>query len=278
MAYDKFKANVMAKAIQKERDRVAVFVQDCNREYEGDVKGLGDSVTIKGAGQVTMTNVTDGTQSPFSDPEFIEGTNAIMTIKHMSTFNFAVTDVDAEQGAGGALAVYQEQASNKIANAQDQLIAGLVTDPLAVHSSAEIKIEDTSVLGALDTALQTLWENDVPQTEKVTAYVSPRFYMILKQKYQALDTNNSEMLKRGAVAMYGSMDIKLSNNVATFSSGAKDYIMVKTQQAIAFANPLTKIEAKRANNYIADEIRGVSLYDAKLIKPKEMFVIDAKYA
>ena len=77
--------------------------------------------------------------------------------------------------------------------------------------------------------------------------------------------------------MYNGVKIKMSNNVATANSGATDLMMLRTKQAIAFANPLTKIEAKRANNYIADEVRGVSLYDAKLIRPKEMVVVNVKY-
>ena len=102
--------------------------------------------------------------------------------------------------------------------------------------------------------------------------------MILKQKYMALDTDNSEMIKRGAVAMYGNVDIKLSNNVYTTNSGAQDKIMLRTKKAIAFANPLTKTEAYRPDAYMADAVRGVSLYDAKLIRPEQMVILNCKYA
>ena len=277
MAYDKFKANVMAKAIQKERDRATVLIGDCNREYEGDVKKLGDSVTIKGAGKITMHTYSDGTQASFSDPETIEGTNAIMTIKHISQFNFMVSDVDREQGADGALAIYQEIAGKQIANEQDKLIASLADDALAQQSNATT-VTAQNILAEIDKGIQKLWEADVPQNERLVLNVSPRFYMLMKQNYVALDTDNSEMLKRGAVAMYGNVDIKLTNNIATKSSGAQDLIMLRTNKAIAFANPLTKLEAKRANNFMGDEIRGISLYDAKIIKPKEMYVLVAKYS
>ena len=275
MAYEKFKANVMAKAIQKERDRATVLIGDCNREYEGDVKRLGDSVTIKGAGKITMTTNTDGTQASFGTPETIEGTNSILTIKHISQFNFMVSDVDREQGADGALALYQEMAGKQLANEQDKLIASLANDPLAQKSSSTT-ITAANVLATIDAGIQKLWEADVPQNERLVLDVSPKFYMLLKQNYMALDTNNSEMLKRGAVAMYGNVDIKLTNNI--YQASSKDYIMLRTTKAIAFANPLTKIEAKRANDYMADEIRGIALYDAKIIKPKEMYVIVSAYS
>lgn len=279
MAYQNFKANVWESAIETELEREHVFVKDCNRDYEGKVKGLGDSVTIKGAGQVTMRAGADGVQPAFQPPENVEGTNQILTIKHWTDFNFMVGDIDKEQGAGGAVSVYTKQAAEKIANAHDMLVASLAADPLAVKdNSSAVKITDANVLTTIDNAIQKLWENDVASNAYLSLTVSPRFYMILKQKYMALDTDNSEMIKRGAVAMYGNVDIKLSNNVLTANSGAEDLIMLRTKRAIAFANPLTKTEAYRPDAYMADAVRGVSLFDAKIIRPKEMIVLNCKYA
>lgn len=278
MSYEKFKPNVMAASVLKERERVAVFIKDCTREYEGTVKNVGDSVTIKGAGKVTMRTTADGQPIQLSDPEVIEGTNAILTVRQQTAFNFMVPDIDAAQGVKGAVDMYSKQAGVNIANIQDQYVASFAADPEAkLSSSTATQVTANNVLTLLDEALQWLYEQDVPSTEKIVATVSPRFWMILRQKYVSLDTDNSEMLKRGALAMYSGMDIKMSNNVATASSGANDLIMIRTQKAIAFVDALTKIEPKRANNYIADEVRGVSLYDAKLIRPKEMYVLNVKY-
>lgn len=279
MSYEKFKPNVMAASVLKERERVAVFIKDCTREYEGTVKNVGDSVTIKGAGKVTMTQTSDGQPIHLSDPEVIEGTNAIMTIRQQAAFNFMVPDIDAAQGVKGAIDMYSKQAGLNIANIQDKYVASFATDKQAKLSSpTAVAVTKDNVLEMLDDALQWLYEQDIPATEKLVATVSPRFWKVLRQKYVSLDTDNSEMLKRGALAMYSGIDIKMSNNVATANSGANDLIMVRTQKAIAFVDALTKIEPKRANNYIADEVRGVSLYDAKLIRPKEMYVLNVKYA
>lgn len=282
MGYQKFKANVWAQSIEEALERTTVFVKDCNREYEGVVKKLGDSVTIKGAGKVTMATGADGQSPNFSTtvaPEDVEGTNTIMTIKHWTAFNFKVDDIDAAQGAGGAVSIYTKQASGNIANEQDKLIASLAADPLAVlDNTTAVKIDATNVLETIDAGLQKLWENDVKPNDYVSLTVSPRFYMILKQKYQALDTNNSEMLKRGAVAMYGNVDIKLSNNVYTTNNGAQDKLMLRTKRAIAFANPLTKVEPYRPDAFMSDAVRGISLYDAKIIRPEQMIILNCKYA
>lgn len=282
MGYQKFKANVWAQSIEEALERTTVFVKDCNREYEGVVKKLGDSVTIKGAGKVTMATGADGQSPNFSTtvaPEDVEGTNTIMTIKHWTAFNFKVDDIDAAQGAGGAVSLYTKQAAGNIANEQDKLIASLAADPLAVYdNTSAVQITANNVLETIDAGLQKLWENDVKPNDYVSLTVSPRFYMILKQKYQALDTNNSEMLKRGAVAMYGNVDIKLSNNVYTTNNGAQDKLMLRTKRAIAFANPLTKVEPYRPDAYMSDAVRGISLYDAKIIRPEQMIILNCKYA
>jgi hypothetical protein len=279
MAYQNFKENVWAAGIEKGLEREYKFVSDCTRKYEGVVKKLGDTVTIKGAGEVTVATGDDGVLPSFGDPETITGTNAIMSIKHWAKFSFLVDDIDSAQGAEGAIAVYTDKARKGIANAHDQLVASMAADPLAVFdNSSAVQITANNVLETIDNGIQKLWENDVPQNERLILTVSPRFYMILKQKYMALDTDNSEMIKRGAVAMYGNVDIKLSNNVYTTNSGAQDKIMLRTTNAIAFANPRTKVEPYRPDKFMGDAVRGMSLYDAKLIAPKEMIVLNCKYA
>ena len=70
----------------------------------------------------------------------------------------------------------------------------------------------------------------------------------------------------------------MSNNVAKSANGATDYIQVKTRRAIAFAKPLTHTEAYRPENGFSDAVKGFILYDAKIVRPKEMFVMNVKYA
>ena len=53
--------------------------------------------------------------------------------------------------------------------------------------------------------------------------------------------------------------------------------MIRTKRAIAFAKPHIHTEALRNTNWFSDIIRGFVLYDAKVIRPKEIVVINAKY-
>ena len=130
----------------------------------------------------------------------------------------------------------------------------------------------------LDDAIEKLQENDVNMANGITVTVSPRFYKLFKQAYVSNDTNNSQMLENGKIAMYGNVTVKLSNNVAKTDSGATDNIMIRTKRAIAFVNPLTHTEAYRPEKSFADAVKGYALFDGKVVRPKEIVNINVKYA
>lgn len=277
MSYEKFKANVMAAKIMEDRTRASAFINHTVREYEGILRNVGDSVTIKGAGKVSFHTSSDGKPIKLGDPQTPEGTNAILTVKQQAAFNFMVPDIDSAQGAKGAMELYRRQVSNEFAMMHDKYIASMSQSPLAKMAfQSASQITKATALGFLDDAVQWLQENDVPTTEKVTAFVTPAAFKFIRQNDIDLDTDNSKMLASGAVARYNNLDIVITNNVYRDSNGV-DYCMIMTDKAIAFVDAITKIEAKRANDYIADEVRGVSLYDAKLIRPKELYVLNVKY-
>ena len=276
MSYEKFKANVMAAKIMEDRTRASAFINHTVREYEGLLRNVGDSVTIKGAGKVAFTHTSDGKPIKLGDPQTPEGTNSILTVKQQDAFNFMVPDIDSAQGAKDALSLYRRQVSNELAMIHDKYIASMAQSPLAKMAFANAtQATKANILEMLDDAVQWLQEGDVPTTEKVTAFVTPAAFKLIRQNDISLDTDNSKMLASGAVAKYNNLDIVISNNVVR-DSGV-DYCMIMTDKAIAFVDAITKIEAKRANDYIADEVRGVSLYDAKLIRPKELYVLNIKY-
>ena len=92
------------------------------------------------------------------------------------------------------------------------------------------------------------------------------------------DTDNSDLLKNGLIDRFDGMDIKVSNNVHRVKEGSvtSDLIQVKTQRAIAFARPMIHTEPYRPENGFSDAVKGFVLYDAKIVRPKEMVVMNVK--
>lgn len=280
MAYSNFIPSVWAESINRELERACVFVEDCNRQYEGAVSKKGDSVHILGVGKPTIKSLDRKDASGEIDgAEEIEDTSVILNINQVRYFNYKVGDIDKAQTAvGGLMDALSSETSEGLANEMDKYIANMATssDVKKLHATATV-VNKENVLSILDDAIQKLQENDVNTANGVTVTVSPRFYKLFKQAYLSNDTNNSEMLKNGKVAMYGSVTVKLSNNVARTDSGATDNIMIRTKRAIAFVNPLTHTEAYRPEKSFSDAVKGYALFDGKVVRPKEIININVKY-
>ena len=275
MSYNNFIPTVWAEAIERDLARKAVFAEDCNQKYEGNVQKMGDSVRILGVGKPTITKQVGG-EIVLQDPEKVEDTSVTMLINRIAYFNYMVDDIDKRQAAGGVMEALSEESSEGLANAMDVDIAGLAADKGAVKlygSTQSITVDN--VLDTLDEAVQRLQENDVPADAKVVATVPPWYLTLLRRAYEDLDTDNSQMLKNGRVGRYNNVIIKMSNNVSAISGGGSN-IMVRTQRALAFANPLTHTEPYRPEKRFSDAVEGFCLYGTKIVRPKELIVMNVK--
>lgn len=281
MAYENFIPSVWSESINRELERACVFVEDCNRQYEGLVSKKGDSVHILGVGKPTIKSLErENADGNIDDAETIEDHDLILNINQIRYFNYKVGDIDKAQAVGGLMDALSQETSEGLANEMDKYIAGFATDATvsALHKEAVVVTKE-NVLEILDDAVEKLQENDVSFSNGgVTVTVSPRFYKLFKQAYIKNDTNNSEELKNGKIAMYGNVTVKLSNNVAKSDDGTVDNIMIRTKRAIAFVNPLTHTEAYRPEKSFADAVKGYVLFDGKVARPKEIININVKYA
>ena len=279
MAYANFIPTIWNESIDRDLERACVFAEDCNRKYEGKISSRGEAVKILGVGKPTIHSIVkENRNNAIEAAEEIEDTSVILYINQIAYFNYKVGDIDKAQAVDGVMSALQEETSEALANEVDQYIANLAQAKEAIKlSSTATQVTAENILATFDSAIQKLYENDVKPTTKIVATVSPRFYTILKRAYTELDTNNSDMMKHGKVGMYGNVTIKMSNNVSKSNDGTTDFIMLRTQRAIAFAKPLTHTEAYRPEQSFADAVKGFILYDAKIVRPKEMVVMNVKY-
>ena len=280
MAYEKFIPEVWAESINREQERACVFVEDCNRQYEGLVSKKGDTVHILGIGKPTIHTMERGDASGnIEDAEEVQDNSIPLTIEQIRYFNYKVGDVDKAQAVGGLMDALSKETAEGLANEMDKFVANMATsEGVEKLTSAATVATKENVLDILDDAIQKLQENDVNVGNGVVVTVSPRFYKLFKQAYISKDTDNSGELKNGKVAMYGNVTVKLSNNVCKTDGGATDNIMIRTKRAIAFVNPLTHTEAYRPEKSFADAVKGFALFDGKVVRPKEIININVKYA
>ena len=277
MAYNNFIPEVWVNATQRDLERLRVFASDCNRQYEGEVKQMGDSVKILGVGKPTITTVGSKGFNGLNDPETVEDTSTIMYIDQMSYFNYGVGDIDKLQAVGGIMEALSAETSEGLADEQDKFIASLAARKEAVKlNSAAIQLTKDNILETFDLALQKLYENDVKRSTKIVIDISPAIETIFKQAYISKDTDNSDLLANGANYKYGGAYIKVSNNLlrTTESGHTVENIMVRTQRAIAYACPKIHVEPYRPEKDFKDAVKGFALYGAKIVRPKEMIILN----
>ena len=276
MAYQNFIPTVWAEGINRELEKSLVFAENCNREYEGVVKAQGDSVRILGVGKPTITTTTNK-NIVLNDAEAVEDTAVTMLIRQIAYFNYKVDDIDKRQAVGGVMEALSKETSIGLADVMDKYIADLAKAEEAVLYSPEtVTITEANILENVDGVLQKLYENDVKPGSEITLTVPPWFYMMMKRAYEDLDTDNSTMLKNGKMGTYAGATIKMSNNVAV-GAGGSSLIQVKTNKAIAFVNPMTHTEAYRPEKSFSDAVKGFILFDAKIVRPKEMIILNCNH-
>ena len=283
MAYQNFIPSVWAEAINRELERDCIFAEDCNREYEGSVKNKGESVTILGVGKPTIKTVAKASRNNDIDAaEEIESSSVVMYIDQERYFNYAVGDIDKAQAEKGLMDALSRESAEGLANAVDTYIAGLAADGKKQYATAPKLVCGTAgsgeknVLDALDDAITALRLNDVSGSTRIVIDMSWNMYKLFRREYQKLDTDNSEEIKNGKMGMYAGCVVKCSNNGAK-DSGGNELIMVRTQKAIAYAQPLTHTEAYRPEKKFSDAVKGFILFGAKIVRPKELVVLNVKY-
>ena len=286
MSYNNFIEKIWAKGIQTELERLHVFADGVNREYEGTIKNLGDTVRIKNVGKPTITrgNLADVKRSiVLGDPEDVPDGAVSVVVDQYSTFNYKVEDIDKAQGAGDVMDALNKETSEGLADEHDKFIANLVLGDAGVqmyNGGTPITLTKDNVFEILDLAQQSLWENDVNPTTGLTTIVPPWVHTMLRQGYIKTDTDNSQMLQNGMVAKYGNIGIKMSNNVATKKVSNADvwYIQMRTDRAIAFVNQATHLEPYRPEKGFSDAMKGLDLFGGKIVRPKEIITIPVKKA
>lgn len=149
MSWQNFIPAVESKKLLKERDKRLTLVAHCTREYEGEVKELGDRVKIFGVGSPTIyTMEKDGTytanqvgpgsiagtgkniiQGGIPDVEDIEDIEVEIQLNQMAVWNYGVGDVDAALMGGkkSKMNALRRNQGKKLAQEHEKYVAKLMS-------------------------------------------------------------------------------------------------------------------------------------------------------
>lgn len=279
MAITNFIGEVWAAQILQALQKALVYGQSgvINRDYEGDIRGKGDTVRITAHGPITIDNYDKSTG--LSDPEELDDASTTLEITQAKSFNFRIEDVDKAQMNVKLMESATRDAAYRLADVADQYIVGIMAAQAgsAVGADGSDKIFDGStdlVSEELLEIKQKLDEADVP-FEGRWVIVPPWVTKWLLQE----DAVNLPMwsavegvMKNGQIGRLYGFDILQSNNVPN-TAGDHYKVLAGVSRATTFADSVNETEAYRPDKFFADALRGLHCYGAKVIDPECLCVL-----
>jgi len=258
MAVTNFIQQIWSKKIQDDLELKCKLVDNCLRDYEGDVK-YAQSVKILGVGEPTI-GAYDGTKDITIEDMSDKG--QILTIDQANYFAFYVDDIDQAQSVPGLAEKYQQKAVHGLAVARDTFVAELIAGA-SNKTTIEAMTEEGSKK-AVDAGIVAMRERNFDEDGVIE--MTPAFYNVFKNHLITLSTNNPELIRKGVVGMYDNFECIMSNNLKTPCD-------IRGKKAIAFAGQINEVEALRAEKRFKDIVRGLDTFGAKRIDENRIQVL-----
>lgn len=266
MSVTNFIQSIWSKKIQDDLELKCKLVNNCTREYEGDVKQA-QSVKILGVGEPTIGTYDGSKDITIED---ISDKGQMLTIDQANYFAFYVDDVDKAQSVPGLPEKYQQKAVHGLAVKRDAYVAGLIKGVTTVANvTTATDLTKEAVKAAIDAGIVALRERNFD--EEGVIEITPAVYNLFKNELITLSTNNPEYIKKGIVGVYDDFEVVMSNGLAKDSTHA--YCDIRGKKAIAFAGQINEVEALRAEKRFKDIVRGLDTFGAKVIDKNRIQVI-----
>ena len=272
MAVTNFIQTIWSKKIQDSLELKTKLVQNCLRDYEGDVK-FARSVKILGVGTPTIGDYTSESvgENGISIEEMSD-VGQTLTIDQANYFAFYVDDINQAQSVPGLAEKFQEKAVHGLAVKRDQYVASLIK--AGTNTTTASARTTAGAMAAIDAGIVALRERNFDEDGVIE--VTPGVYNLIKNELVALSTNNVDYIKRGFVGNYDGFDVIMSNGLAKDSS--YEYCDIRGKKAIAFAGQINEVESMRSEKYFKDIVRGLDTFGAKTIDNARLQVIKVPVA
>jgi len=277
MALNNFIPSIWSETLYQALDNTYVAVRNCNRAFEGEIRGKGDAVTICGIGPVSVFDYTKNTD--MNAPETLTDMSRTLTISQAKAFNFQIDDVDRAQQFPKVMNEAMRVAASALSAAADEHVFSLYRNALEENVITETGVTYENMLDLLIAARKKLIAAGVT-SQDVVLEVSPDVAaLILKAKILTADAGD-EALESGYIGNFVGFRVYVSNHIATKeeSEGIFHKCFARTRRAIAFAEQLSEIDAYRPEKRFADAVKGLHLYGAKVVYANELVVLNLNLA
>ena len=282
-----------------------------NTDYEGELKNQGDTVRIRLAPSISISDYTAGQSLSYEVPEPIFQD---MQVNKGKYFGVQVNDVLAYQSDMSLMNMFTEDAAKqlKIAIENEVFFQSFVTEgPAAANEGATAgaisaaynlgtdtapidQATPENVLKAILRMSTALDEQNVPEDGRFLI-ISPYDRHLLMQSSIAqayFSGDNSSTVRSGKIGMLDRFSVYVSNllpkgaaakalvaGLSATSTGAsltdakaRRTMVAGTKAAVSFAMTINKTEPLRNQTDIGDIVRGLAVYGRKVTKPEALVV------
>lgn len=255
MSFSNFIPEVWSARLLEHLDNTHVYAALLNRDYEGEIRGMGDTVHINQIGDITIYDY-DGSDLP--DPENLDGTQQDLVIDQGKAFNLQIKDIDNIQSCPKLMDKAIERAAYKMNDDIDAylglLLAGGVAAANVIGSVASpVSLTSSTAYTNLVDLGTKLSEANVPQ-EGRWAVLTPAVYgLLLKDdRFVSYGTDpNRDALQNGRVGRAAGFEIYVSNNAPHTYKLTADTV-INNSKTYYIKNATTGVFAKVGTPKLAD--------------------------
>ena len=268
-----FIPEIFSKLLQAKFYKTSVLPAISNTDYEGEISGQGDKVTIRTVPAVTINDYAGSITTQELTTAKVE-----LLIDKAKYYSFKIDDVLAAQADINML----EAASNDAAEGmrvavETSVLSSVVTGATTIGSQTTINQDGSDILAAILSMAQSLDTLNIPEEGRFIV-LSPEFISILKKSElrQAYLTGDAESpLRNGKVGMIDRFTVYMSNMLYTPGSGTDSgytHVVAGHPKAISFASQFTNTETNRMESTFGDQVRGLKVYGSKVVVPDALCI------
>ena len=275
-----FQQTIWSASILRSLDKITSLRNHCNFQYEKDSKNAKE-VKILSVNRPTIRTYVPGaalTRESASD------SSQTLMLNQYRYFNFEVEDIVKAQSVPGLMEALTDEAGKGLALEGDMYVAQIVKEDVegaktVSMSSSVITLSATNAMSSVEDGFAALYANDCKVSDTFYLELAPKVFTTYRQQLTELSTNNPEILKKGAVGKINNAYVCIENCLPTgkkASGSTTDdvhYNILRTDKAIAFAEQIDKVEHYRPEDAFTDAVKGLYVFGAKIIRPKEIYVM-----
>lgn len=275
--------------------KATVFGEIANTNWEGELKGLGDKITINNIPTMTINAYSAGTSLSYEAPT---PSTLTLSIDKGKYFAFQINDVLAYQSQIKLMDTFSNDAAMQMKIAIDSTVLYNTFSSAAAANkgatagaqsggynlgtdTAPITLTASNVLSVITSLSAVLDEQNVPETDR-WLLIDPATRQLLMQSNLAQAQfmgDSTSILRNGRIGQIDRFTVYVSNNLPrgaatkTWASGdgtegnassgseaKRRAIIAGHKSAISFASQMTKVETVRNPNDFGDFIRGLNVF------------------